>query len=113
LSTGPALSGDKADIRHFELAIIIDSKVLRLVITILNHSEADEIIRAQALLVVKHCHGIGAHDGAAGRAREWLFDGRRSRGVLIWTALLRSHGLRGKKNGNEKVAKEKKAFHLV
>ena len=98
LSTGSALSGDEANIRHFEFAIIIDSKVLRFVITILNHSEANEIIRTQALLVVKHCHGVSAHNCAAGRARKWLFDGRRFRGVLKGTAFLRNGRLRDSKN---------------
>jgi hypothetical protein len=105
------LSGNKTDVRHLELAIIIDSEVLRFIITILNHSETHEIIRAQTFLVVKHCHGVGAHYRAAGRAREWLFDPRSSRGVLKWTALLRSYPRRRKKNGNEKVAEGKKAFH--
>src|SRR5688572_27851036 len=35
-------------------------------VAILNHAEADGIVRTELLLVVEHRHGIGSHDRAGG-----------------------------------------------
>ena len=87
--------------------------MLRFVVAILDHSEADEIIRAQAFLVVQHRHGVGAHDRAAGRARERLFDRRSSRNVLRWAAILRSYPLRRQEKRKREGCIRKEGISLV
>jgi hypothetical protein len=98
------LSGDEANVRHFEFATIIDSEALRFIVAILNHPEADEIVWAQSLLVVQYRHGVCAHDRVAGCAQEWLLDRRSSRNVLKWTAILCNYARHQKKKEGEEAA---------
>jgi hypothetical protein len=66
LLAGAAGGGDETDVRDFQLAAIVDAQALRFFVPIFDDAEADVIVRAEPLLVVEHCHGIGPHDSAGG-----------------------------------------------
>ncbi len=80
---------DQTDVRHLEFAIVVHPQALRFIIAILHDAKTDEIIAAEALFVIEHPHGVGAHDRTAGRARTGRLDRGSSRGEGKRATILR------------------------